>query len=239
MSKKYLSNFLDEWLTDSRFSSWIARASSKNSAKCTLCCRDFGLSTMGVCALESHALGKKHCDRISNKSKIDNSFFFKPKQPSSSNSSAPTTTTTTTISASAGCSKSNSQNTIESYVLPANAKKAEILWALKIVMTHASLRSCVDLSNLFEVMFSDSEIVKHFQLGKTKSGLIRSVRSQEKCPFSPIFRKKSGKSGKSQEMTFIVSKKSGNGIFSPHIFFFKRIFQEMVKSDRIQPDFTV
>ena len=170
MSKKsYLSNLLDEWLTDPRFSSWIARASSKNNAKCTVCCRDFGLSTMGVCALESHASGKKHCDKISNKSKIDNSFFFKRKQQSSSNSTSATTT-----SASAGCSKSKSQslNTIESYVLPANAKTAEILWALKVVMTHASLRAYVDLNNLFKVLFSDSEIVKHFQLGKTKCGYL-------------------------------------------------------------------
>ncbi len=34
-----------------------------------------------------------------------------------------------------------------------------------------------------------------------KTGLIQSVRSQEKCTFSPIFRKKLGKSGNSQEMT--------------------------------------
>jgi hypothetical protein len=118
---------------------------------------------MGVCALESHATGKKHCVKASNYLNIDN--FFKVKPQSSSSSTSLTTT-------ASGCSKPKSRtlSTIESFVLPVNAMRAEILWALKVVMTHGSLRSCIDINNLFKVMFSDSVIVNNFQLGKTKCG---------------------------------------------------------------------
>ena len=52
--------------------------------------------------------------------------------------------------------------------LVVGAVDAEIRWALKVVMMHASYRSCLDLNQLFEVMFSDSDIAKKFQMNKTK-----------------------------------------------------------------------
>ena len=53
-------------------------------------------------------------------------------------------------------------------LLNANSLNAEILWALKVVLSHFSFRSCAELSELFQVMFSDSEIASEFTLGKTK-----------------------------------------------------------------------
>ena len=37
-----------------------------------------------------------------------------------------------------------------------------------MVMMHTSYRSCLDLNQLFEVMLSDSDIAKKFQMNKTK-----------------------------------------------------------------------
>ena len=59
-------------------------------------------------------------------------------------------------------------------LLNANSLNAEILWALKVVLSHFSFRSCAELSELFQVMFSDSEIASEFTLGKTKCSYLIS-----------------------------------------------------------------
>lgn len=46
---------------------------------------------------------------------------------------------------------------------------AEIRWCLKLIDSHFSMRSCVDLSDLMEMMFHDSDIAKGFSLGKDKA----------------------------------------------------------------------
>ena len=53
---------------------------------------------------------------------------------------------------------------------PTSALRAEVLWTLKVISSHYSLRSCLGLKELFEAMFSDSEIAKSFKLSKTKCG---------------------------------------------------------------------
>ena len=58
--------------------------------------------------------------------------------------------------------------TLDSMVIPVNSLRAEILWTLKVVTSHFSLRSCLGLNELFRVMFSDSKIASSFQLSKTK-----------------------------------------------------------------------
>ena len=45
---------------------------------------------------------------------------------------------------------------------------AEILWALKAIMSHYSYKSCEGTSKLFQVMFSDSRIVNQFSCGEKK-----------------------------------------------------------------------
>ena len=42
------------------------------------------------------------------------------------------------------------------------------MWALEVIMSNCSYRSCVSKSELFFVMFSDSETAKEFFHGKTK-----------------------------------------------------------------------
>ena len=52
--------------------------------------------------------------------------------------------------------------------LAVGALDTKIRWALKVVMMHASYRLRLDLNQLFEVMFSDSDIAKKFPMSKTK-----------------------------------------------------------------------
>ena len=46
--------------------------------------------------------------------------------------------------------------------------KAEILWALKAIMSHYSYKSCEGTSKLFQAMFPDSRIVSQFTCGEKK-----------------------------------------------------------------------
>ena len=45
---------------------------------------------------------------------------------------------------------------------------AEISWALKIIQSHFSFRSCERINKLFAVMFPDIEMSFNLKLGKTK-----------------------------------------------------------------------
>ena len=57
---------------------------------------------------------------------------------------------------------------VQSFVVPATAIRAEILWVLKVVITHSSLQFCENLNELFQAMFNVQH--KIFKLGKTKCG---------------------------------------------------------------------
>ena len=58
---------------------------------------------------------------------------------------------------------SSSITTLDSMVIPMSSIHAELLWTLKVVSSHFSLRSCLGLNKLFRVMFSDSKIASLFQ----------------------------------------------------------------------------
>ena len=45
---------------------------------------------------------------------------------------------------------------------------AEIYWAMKLLWSHLSYRSCLNLNELFREMFPESQVAKSFQLSKTK-----------------------------------------------------------------------
>ena len=46
---------------------------------------------------------------------------------------------------------------------------AEILWCLKLVAGHRSYNSCNNISEIFKIMFSRSDVARQFSLGKTKA----------------------------------------------------------------------
>ena len=70
---------------------------------------------------------------------------------------------------------------IEDFQIPALVVKAEIVWALKVVLSHFSLRSCLELNNLFKCIFPDSQIASKFSLSKTECSYIINFG------FSPYF----------------------------------------------------
>ena len=62
------------------------------------------------------------------------------------------------------------QCTLPTFVLNSSVTEAEILWAIRTVLTHSSQRFCDGLSKLFVRMFSDSAIAKSFNLERRKCG---------------------------------------------------------------------
>ena len=161
MSKIDIMYFNDQWLSDSRFSSWIEKCGSNTSARCKVCCKVIYLSSMGVSSLVSHASEKKHKEKLASQiSPASLKAFMEPytsvvNVESSSSKVAP--------------SKASHSGTLDQYVSQ-TVRKAKILWTLIVVMSKLSLRSCEQLKDLFQVMFNDSEIASDFKLGKTKCG---------------------------------------------------------------------
>ena len=62
----------------------------------------------------------------------------------------------------------SSCKTLDTYVLNDCTLNAEILWYLKVIKCHFSLRSCEGLGKLFRTLFRGSELASKFSLGKTK-----------------------------------------------------------------------
>ena len=80
-----------------------------------------------------------------------------------------TSTSCPESSSSAKVVQSETSGRVDQYVKKTNVTHAEILWALKVVMSKLSLRSCEELKDLFQVMFN-GEVATDFTLGKTKCG---------------------------------------------------------------------
>ena len=66
--KKYKISFQDIWLEDDKYKLWLSRASDSYSAKCKLCSKVFSVAGKGIKALDTHAQGTKHIQRLPNSS---------------------------------------------------------------------------------------------------------------------------------------------------------------------------
>ena len=99
---------------------------------------------MGIAALESHAKDDKHKMKLSSSGTVKIQQLYK------------------------ATNQSGDKRTLKSFVVSSVVIAAEIKWALKIVTSHFSFRSCLDINKLFRSMFSDSHIAKSFKLSKTK-----------------------------------------------------------------------
>ena len=154
--------FSDAWLSDSRFSEWLKRTHIKWEAYWVYCQKSFDISNMGVASLSSHVSGKKHSDIHMQQSHNTGTTFF--------GNSSTGEVQETNKKGNLVRKENKVQKTLDSVTVPANALRAEVLWALKVISSHYSLRSCLGLKELFETMFSDCEITKLFKLSKTKCG---------------------------------------------------------------------
>ena len=98
-------------------------------AKCKLCCKTFYIENMGIVAPESHANSGKHKMKLSSSQTVNIQRLYK------------------------ATNQSGNKGTLESFVVSSAVMGAEIKWALKIVTSHFSFRSCLVISELFRSAF--------------------------------------------------------------------------------------
>ena len=139
-----------------KYKLWVAKTKDKTAARCTLCRSNISLSNMSSTALDDHACGKKHSEKVKNRETGIGLFLQTTKSSTDSSSGKPATV------------EKKKRNTLEDLIINKNMLNAEIQWTLEIVMSHLSFRSYIDLNKLFISMFPNSEVASKFALGKTK-----------------------------------------------------------------------
>ena len=155
------ARFNNDWLLKEQYKSWLIPVSEDNTkAKCKLCSKVFSLLNMGEIAIKSHASGKKHIAAVKLTEKVESvSDFFGESSDSQKPTSSQQHDTISTPRLS---------DSVSSFVLRKDQHKAEILWALKTVMSHYSYNSANNIADLFRAMFPDSKIAEKMQCGPTK-----------------------------------------------------------------------
>ena len=169
MSKKQ-TYFSDTWLTDLQFSVWVTKSTDSKKAYCKL--------NMGVKALTSHAKSEKHLKRIKEMESVQHFFNKKlTSEPQQTNNQTITNETQQPLCEprqDPSCAppvlpkKVSMQQTLTASVLDSSSLKAEIVWALKSVMSGYSNNSSSDMNATFQTMFPDSNIAKQYQMGPDK-----------------------------------------------------------------------
>ena len=162
------SKFIHDWMAKAEFKDWLLpELSDYTKARCRLCMKSFSLSNMGLQALRSHAQGKKHQSALHRSQKSPSVFGFAQKgddqEPSTSKSGEEPATSVMRSSA-----EQLKSNAVSKFTLTKEQHKAEILWALKSVMSHFSYNSAHDIADIFRAMFPDSSIAQHMSCGPTK-----------------------------------------------------------------------
>lgn len=195
MSKKYSTKFSDQWLDLGAHSTWTwlqKVPGDDTKARCTMCKTNFDVSNMGISAIVSHEKGKKHRGFVGSvcSSHTVHSFVL-PAQPIPTTSHArPLADSTATSDISSGTTADSKpklpdvstvepttsttaiRSNLSSFLNKDAVARAEILWALNGVMSHASLRSSSNAAELFKLMFPDSDIASRFAVHKDKLAYI-------------------------------------------------------------------
>lgn len=124
---------------------WLAQAQQSSKARCKICSVTFELGNMGKQALISHAKGKKHLRRVGLSSQQISMNSFVTMQKQESKETSPEVQDAMTVppppphpAQVLNSPDSSSKGTIKSYVTKDETLKAEVPWAMKVLMSHYS-----------------------------------------------------------------------------------------------------
>ena len=155
-----------DWMNKEEYKDWLLPEQSDNTkARCKFCRRTFSLSNMGEPSLKSHAQGKKHQSIIQRSEKNPSVKGFLEKKDVAEASTSEESGPSTLVMSSSAEQKSSF---VTKFALTKEHHKAEIIWALKSVMSHFSYNSAHDITDIFKAMFPDSSIAQHMSCGPTK-----------------------------------------------------------------------
>lgn len=219
MSGNKKTVFNELWLDPAvhpEFSAWLQKyQKSPHDAFCNGCKTVIHLSNMGRQAISSHAKSTKHMKYVESLTSRQGNVisFLRPRihTPDShvstsaetvvgGSQSQPAVSATTSQASASAVSQTNVgagdavTKVVSMYGFVANdsVTKAEIVWAIKIIMSHFSLNSSKDMKDVLQMMFPDSAIAKKIAIGSTKMAYVISyglapyfhgqlVRSVQKC----------------------------------------------------------
>jgi hypothetical protein len=189
MANKHTSfnrNWLDAGINP-QFATWLVEVPGRPGiARCSICITDFQLSNMGRQAVISHMNSKKHqkaCGTASENKSITtfsvrrSAESITPTSDASTTASTGSTVVPNELTAAAVIAEeqqaehsetSSKPGTMLKYVINDAVCQAEILWSIKLIMSHYSYRSSDEMSQLFRSMFADSEIARKITMGRTK-----------------------------------------------------------------------
>ena len=155
-----------DWMNKEEYKDWLLPEQSDNTkARCKFCRRTFSLSNMGEPSQKSHAQGKKHQSIIQRSEKNPSVKDFLEKKDVAEASTSEESGPSTLVMSSSVEQKSSF---VTKFALTKEHHKAEIIWALKSVMSHFSYNSAHDITDIFKAMFPDSSIAQHMSCGPTK-----------------------------------------------------------------------
>ena len=155
-----------DWMNKEEYKDWLLPEQSDNTkARCKFCRRTFSLSNMGEPSLKSHAQGKKHQSIIQRSEKNPSVKGFLEKKDVAEASTSEESGPSTLVMSSSAEQKSSF---VTKFALTKEHHKAEIIWALKSVMSQFSYNSARDITDIFKAMFPDSSIAQHMSCGPTK-----------------------------------------------------------------------
>ncbi|XP_059415170.1 uncharacterized protein LOC132149789 [Carassius carassius] len=161
-----------KWLENENFKTWLQPVSGKNDEGfCGVCRKAFKLGTMGIGAVKSHMQGDGHKSAVRAKQQTTMSSYFGVTDKSTSNNVTTTTDAVTTVCGAANITTAKSSDIRSTFGSNATLQ-AEVLWCLNTAVHHHSYASNEGVSELFQAMFPDSEIVKSFSCGKDKTSYI-------------------------------------------------------------------
>jgi hypothetical protein len=146
------------WLDNCDYKEWLATTADKYTASCKLCKDIIKLSTMGERSLRSHMNSKKHTNRQTAismaRSKQTSMSSFLSKPLGSSTTAEPmacSSSTGTDLMASGSATPQQHQqdhedggsrapNSVSLFMIRTGTQKAEILWCIRTVLKHQSLK---------------------------------------------------------------------------------------------------
>ena len=173
--------FRTEWLDKTKFPQfyWVRRDKLNTKAYCSICESSLDLKSMGKSRLTQHCQVANHSNLPKNNDGKINYYFNnsndavsdKNKQeqaPSQSINKDKIIIQNNINVIDQKQAQNNTNNVLTRYVCSEDVLRAEILYALCQVKKQASLRCFSELSDIFPLMFIDSEIAKKMKMHKDK-----------------------------------------------------------------------
>ena len=147
---KYKTSFQEIWLNSKKYSLWLQKDEDTSLSRCKVYSKSFSVAAMGIKALDAHANGTKHKDRLPKKDSIVSFIQKESVQPEPQKAT------------------SSKQCNVSDMLQKEVVFKAELIWCLDVVQSKYSFRSSDNKSVQFACMFPDSKIAKDFSCGRTK-----------------------------------------------------------------------